>query len=83
MECREEHFIEMELIGTEKEQRAFGFEYEYTYRGGVKCTHCGEEMQLWSLIYEYPKGQLNYVDIDNESCLVMDDMKEDNFIITK
>jgi len=33
LECREEHFIEMKYIGTDKEQRSIGFEYEHIYRG--------------------------------------------------
>ena len=27
LECKEEHFIEMKHIGTEKEQRTLGYEY--------------------------------------------------------
>jgi len=76
LECRKEHFIEMKHIGTEKKQRSISFEYEHTYRGELKCSHCGEEMKL--LTFEYPKGFLNYHETNNESCLVMDDITDDS-----
>ena len=81
LECREEHFIEMKLIGTEKEQRTISFEYEYTYRGEQVCSYCGEKMRVLSVIYEYPKGFLSYIDNGDKSCLIMDDMDENSLIV--
>lgn len=78
LECREEHFIEMKHIGTDKEQRSFSFEYEHIYRGELKCFHCGEDMRLLTTIFEYPKGFLNYHETNNESCLLMDDITDDS-----
>ena len=78
LECREEHFIEMKHIRTDKEQRSIGFEYEHTYRGELKCSHCGEDMGLLTTIFEFPKGILNYHETNNESCLVMDDITDDS-----
>ncbi len=83
LECREEHFIEMEHIGTDKEQRSLGFEYEHTFRGELKCSHCMEKMRLLTIVYEYPKEIINYVDNSDESCLVMDDVNNDSFDIIK
>jgi hypothetical protein len=83
LECREEHFIEMKLIGTEKQQRSLGYEYEHIARGELKCSHCDNEMKLLISIYEYPKGFINYIDVSNESCLEMDDITKEmclNFI---
>ncbi len=79
LECKEEHFIEMKHEGTEKKQRSISFEYEYTYRGELKCSHCGEDMKLLTTIFEYPKGDLNYHETNNESCLVMDEICDDSF----
>jgi hypothetical protein len=78
LECKEEHFIEMRHIGTEKEQRTLSFEYEHIYRGELKCSHCGEDMRLLTTIFEYPKGILNYHETKNESCLVMDGINDDS-----
>lgn len=72
LECREEHFIEIKLKGTEKEQRSFGYEYEYTYKGKMKCSKCGEKMKLETIIFEYPKNYVNYIDEGNEGCCIMD-----------
>jgi hypothetical protein len=74
LKCREEHFIEMEYIGTDKQQRSTSFEYEHIYRGELKCSHCGEKMKLLTTIFEYPEGFLNYHETDNKSCLVIDDV---------
>jgi hypothetical protein len=78
LECREEHLIEIKHIGTDKEQRSIGFEYEHIYRGELKCSHCGEDMRLLTTIFEFPKGFLNYHETNNESCLVMDDITDDS-----
>jgi hypothetical protein len=78
LECKEEHFIEMKHIGTEKEKRSIGFEYEHIYRGELKCSHCGEEMKLLTTLFEFPKGFLNYHETNNESCFVMDDITDDS-----
>ncbi len=77
LECREQHFIEIKHIGTEKQQRSISLEYQHTYRGELKCS-CSEEMKLLITIFEYPKGILNYHETNNESCLVMDDISEDS-----
>lgn len=79
LECREEHFIEMKHIGTDKEQRSLGFEYEHTYRGELKCSHCGEDMKLLTIIFEYSKGFLNYYETSEESCLTMDELTDNSF----
>ena len=81
LECKEEHFIEMKYIGTEKEQKSISFEYEHLYGGESKCSHCGEDMKLLTTIFEYPKGILNYHETNNESCLVMEDITDDSFNI--
>ena len=81
LECREEHFIEMKHIGTDKEQRSIGFEYEHIYRGELKCSHCGEDMRLLTTILEFPKGFLTHHETDNKSCLVMDDITDDSLNI--
>jgi len=82
LECREEHFIEIELKGTEKEQRSMGYEYEHTYKGKMRCTNCGEKMKLEIIIFEYPKDWVNYVDESNKGCLIMDKTKHsDNKVI--
>jgi hypothetical protein len=78
LECKEEHFIDMKHIGNDKEQRSISFEYQYIYRGELKCSHCGEVMRLLTTIFEYPKGILNYHKTNNESCLVMDDITDDS-----
>lgn len=82
LECKDEHFIEMKLINTDKVQRSVSFEYEYTYYGELACT-CGENMKIEIIIWEYPKGILNYHDISNESCLSMDELTEDYFITSE
>jgi hypothetical protein len=82
LECKEEHFIEMKYVCTHKEQRSLGFEYEHTYGGELKCSHCYQEMKLLTTIFEYPKGFLNYHETNNESCLVMDDIINDSFNIS-
>jgi len=76
LECRNEHFINMEFIKTDKQQRSISFEYEHTFKGKLKCSNCGEKMKLKIMIYEYPKGILNYIDIGNKSCLEMDTFDE-------
>ena len=81
MECKEEHFIEMKHIGTDKEQRNMGFEYEHIFRGELKCSNCGEDMRIISTIYEYPKGIINYIETNNESCLEMDEITGDSLNI--
>lgn len=77
LECQEEHFIEMKHISTEKEQRSISFEYEYIFRGELKCSHCGEEMRLLTTVFEYPKGIINYIDNCEESCISMEEINED------
>lgn len=79
LDCKEEHFIEMKHIGTDKVQRSISFEYEHIYRGEIKCSQCGEDMKLLTTIFEYPNGILNYHETNNESCLVMDDITDDTF----
>ena len=78
LECREEHLIEIKHIGTDKEQRIIGFEYEHIYKGELKCSNCEEDMRLSTTIFEFPKGFLNYHETNNESCLVMDDITDDS-----
>ena len=81
LECQIYHFIDMIYIGTEKEQRSFGFEYEHEYCGKLKCPNCNEELQLIILLYEYPKSMINYIDINNKSCNVIDNIDNDYFNI--
>lgn len=76
LECKEEHFIYMKHIKSDKEQRSIGFEYEHIYRGELKCSYCGEDMGLLTTIFEFPKGILNYHETNNRSCLEMDDILE-------
>jgi hypothetical protein len=78
LECKEENFIELKYIGTDKQQRSIGTEYEHQFRGELECSHCGEEMRLLTTIFEFPKGNLNYHETNNESCLVMDDITDDS-----
>ncbi len=80
-ECKEENHIYMKYLGTEKEQRTIGFEYEHTYRGESECSNCDEKMRLLITLYEFPKGIFNYIDINKKSCLLMDDITEDKFNI--
>lgn len=68
----------MKYIGTDEEQRSVSFEYEHTYRGELKCSHCGEDMRLLKTIFEYPKGFLNYHETNNESCLIMCSITDDS-----
>lgn len=75
LECKEEHFIEMKHLGTDKQQRNFGYEYEHIFRGEMKCSHCGDNMRLLTTVFEYPKEIINYVDVADEGCLIMDDIK--------
>lgn len=82
LECGEKHSIDIKLIGTEKEQRSISFEYEHTYRGEKKCSHCDEEMSLLIEIYEYPKEFLNSLEIKNKSCNLLDKITEESLIIT-
>ena len=82
LECKDEHFIEMRLINTDKVQRSVGFEYEYTYYGELACT-CGENMKFEIIIWEYPKGIINYYESSNEKCLLMDKLTEDFFITSE
>lgn len=77
LECKKEHLIEMKCIGTYKDQRSIGFEYEYTYSGELKCSYCCENMKLLTTIFEYPKGILNYYETNTESCLVMNEITEE------
>lgn len=81
LECKEEDFIDMKHIGTEKEERSLGVEYEHIFRGEHSCSHCGEDMKLLTTIYEFPKGYFNYHDTNNESCLIMEDITVDSFNI--
>jgi hypothetical protein len=78
LECKEQNFIELKYIGTHKQQRSIGNEYEHQFRGELKCSHCVEEMRLLTTIYEFPKGFINYHETNNKSCLVMDDITEDS-----
>ena len=75
LECQKEQFIDIKLIGTEKQQRTISFEYEYTFEGELTCS-CNESIKLLIYVYEYPKGIINYINIKNESCLVMDEINE-------
>ncbi|MCK9446094.1 hypothetical protein M0Q50_04290 [bacterium] len=79
LECKEEHFIKMKHIVTDKEQRSIGFEYEHIHKGKLKCS-CGEDMKLLTTIFEYPKGIINYVDTSEKSCLIMDNILEKDII---
>ena len=82
LECKEEHFIDIELKHTDKEQRSLGYEYEYTYVGEMECSKCNEQMILEFIIFEYPKSIVNSVDENNYGCLIMDDIKYiDNKVI--
>jgi hypothetical protein len=78
LECKKEHFIDMKLINSDKVQHSISFEYEYTYGGELKCS-CGDIMKLETIIFEYPKGILNYHETGEESCLVMDELTDDSF----
>lgn len=78
LECKEEHFIEMKHIGTDKEQRSIDFEYSHLFRGELKCSHCGENMKILTTVFEYPKGFLNYHETKNKCCLVMDDITDES-----
>ncbi len=81
LECMEYSIIQMKYTGTEKQQRSLSFEYEHTFRGGLKCSHCGQEIGLLTFIYEYPKGAINYIDNYNNSCLVIDNIDENNLTL--
>jgi hypothetical protein len=78
LECKELHFIQMKYIDTDKFQRSIGFEYEHIFRGELKCSHCEEKMQLITIIYEFPKGVLNYHETSSKSCLWLDEITEDS-----
>ena len=82
LECRNEHYIDMINIGTEKEQRSFGFEYEHIFRGKLRCD-CGENMKILTNIYEYPKDIINYIDTSEKSCLIMDKISKKDIIFVK
>lgn len=75
LECKEEHFIDIEFKCTHKEQRSLGYEYEHSYIGNLKCSKCNEEMILEIIIFEYPKDWVNFIDENNYGCLIMDDIK--------
>ena len=81
LECGKQQLIEMKHIETEKAQRDLGFEYEHIYQGKQKCIHCEEEIKVETLIFEYPKGFLNYHETNNESCIILDDITDDSFIV--
>ena len=81
LECKEEHFIEIEHIATEKMQRSISFEYEHIFKGKLQCVDCNEKMRLLITVFEYPKGFINYIGTSNKSCLVMDDIDEKCFNI--
>jgi hypothetical protein len=76
-DCLSENFIEMHHVDTIMEGRTLGVEYEHTYEGAQDCSACGlNGMKLLSMIYEYPKGHLSYIDTSEEFCLLMDNMIE-------
>jgi hypothetical protein len=81
LECKEEHFIPLNHISTDKEQRSLGYEYEHTYQGDLNCSNCTDDIKISLLIYEYPKGWINYVDTVNEGCLVMGDIEYDKNLL--
>lgn len=78
LECKKEHFIDMKLSNADKVHRSISFEYEYTYYGELKCS-CNENMKLETIIFEYPKGILNYYETSEESCLTMDTLTDETF----
>lgn len=71
--CRNVQFIPIEHKNTFKVQRTMGFEYEHEFKGNLVCPDCGEKLALEILCFEYPDGILNYVDIENEGCVELDD----------
>ncbi len=83
LECKEEHHIDMKHIGTEKELRNIGFEYEYIFRGELKCSNCDGNMRLITTIYEFPKGELNYHQTDSEGCSLQDVITDDLLNVLK
>jgi len=38
-------------------------------------------MKILTTIFEYPKGILNYHETNNKSCLLMDDITDESFLI--
>jgi hypothetical protein len=80
IDCKEEHFIEVNQTDIHKEPRSIGTEYEHTFNGELKCKTCGADMKLEIIIYEYPKGFLNYIDIGTKSCIELDSIKEQLYI---
>lgn len=81
LECRESQSIKVNHVGTEKEQRTMGFEYEHEFTGEINCDKCGENLKLLITVYEYPKGIVNYIDIADENCVVTDEINNESFYV--
>lgn len=84
IECKEEHFIEIKNIFNDKMQRSLGYEYEHEYAGELQCSKCNDLIKIKLTIFEYPKDWINYIDIGEEGCLIMNKIEhsENNVIIT-
>jgi hypothetical protein len=84
LESFEKYSIDMKHIETEKYQRSIGFEYVHVYMGELK-DNSDNVMKLVVTIFEFPKGIFNYIEIENDSCLVIDEISENsfNYVINK
>jgi len=79
IECQRNNYINLVFKSVEKVQRSISYEYEYLYNGTKDCI-CGETLKLSLIVFEYPKGIYNYSESNVQSCLLMEDIVDSNFI---
>lgn len=70
LECQTENYITLDSFNTDREARSVSYEYEYTCTGDCNCVNCREKLIIELIVFEYPKGFINYSETNEEGCLV-------------
>lgn len=77
VECRNcLHLIEisdMDLESVASYERNMGPEIEYEGGRNIYCEKCGAEINILVSVWEYPEGAVNYVSIESDDVLVVED----------
>lgn len=74
LKCSSKNLIEVNLKETNDIERDLGYEYEYIYKGKLRCHHCNKKMKIKLLIFEYPTDITNYIETSQEACVILSEI---------
>lgn len=63
--------VHIHTLGTDVRQ--MGIETAYSGMLEAECSNCGNRMRAEFSFWEYPKGTLNFKEIDSQGCAVVEE----------